>query len=165
VAEPVVLVGERRRSMTVPVFLSVVLLAALLRGWFGAGTTGGRVALVATIGTLLLLVGAFTAHLARRPPDRLEIRPDRIVLWQGPDRGVQLGTTPPIVVERRFLRAGTSVTTTWVLRDAAGVAHRFAGGTSTPLDGPLATIDLTEFHPARVFEALQQAGWNAEQRA
>lgn len=163
-AESTLLVGKKHRTLTAPVFIAVVLTAALTRGLLGARTNTGRVVMVATMGTLLVICVVYCVWLVRQPPERLEVRPDRIVLWQGPNRGIQLGDTPPIHVQRSFIRAGTYVTTTWLLIDASGTAYRFAGQTVTPLEGALARIDLTSFHPTAVFEAVQRAGWPSEQR-
>jgi hypothetical protein len=164
VAESTILVGKKSRTLVAPVFIAVVLAAALVRGLVGARTNTGRVVMVLTMGTLLVLCVVYSVWLVRQPAQRLEVRPDRIVLWQGPDRGIQLGTAPPIQVRRTFIRAGTHLSTTWLLTDASGAAFRFAGQTVTPLAGARARIDLTSFHPTTVLEAVQRAGWPAEQR-
>lgn len=163
-AQSTILVGKKSRTLTVPVFVAVAIVAALARGLPGASTNAGRVAMVAVMGPLLVLCVGYCVWVIRQPPERLEINPDRIVLWKGPDRGVRLGTAPPIQVRRRIIRAGTHASTTWELTDASASAFRFAGQTVTPLNGPLARIDLTAFHPSAVLEAVQQAGWPAEQR-
>lgn len=160
-AESTILVGKKRRTLIAPAFIAVVLVAALARGLIGARTNAGRVVMVVTLGTLLVLCVAYLVWLVRQPPERLEIHPDRIVLWQGPDRGIQLGGTPPIRVQRSFIGVGTKVSTTWLLTDASGSAFRFAGQTVTPLEGALARIGLSSFQPTTVFEAVQRAGWPA----
>ena len=164
-AEATILVGSKRRTLTAPVFLAVVLAAAIARGLIGARTTTGRVVLLLTLGSLFVLCVAYAVWVARRPAERLEVRPERIVLWDGADSGIQLGATPPIRVQRISIGAGTNRSTTWVLADASNTAFRFKGQTTTPLDGVIARIDLLPFHPHEVFDAVQRAGWPAEQRS
>ncbi len=163
-AESTALVGNKRRSLTAPVFVTLVLGAALVRGYFGASTTTGRVVMIATMGTLFVLCATFSVWLMRQPPEQLEIGPERVVLWQRPGRGIQLGTEPPLQVTRAILRAGTHMTTTWYLADASETAVRLDGEKRTPLKGVAARIDLTSFHPTEVFEEVQRAGWPVEQR-
>ena len=160
--ESTLLVGKKHRTLVAPVFLAVVLAVALGRGLVGASTNTGRVVMVATIGVVWALCVAFSVWLVRQPTERLEVRPERIVLWQGPDRGIQLGNAPPIQVRRTVMRMGRHRSALWVLTDGSGTAYRFAGRTMTPLEGVLARIDLTSFHPTTVFEAVQRAGWPAE---
>lgn len=158
-AEPIVLTGKKRRTLTAPVFLAVVFAAALARGVTGAQTTSGRVAVVVSMGTLLAVTLAYAFWIVRNPPERLEIGPDGIVWFLKPGHGIRLGTAPPIHVRRVFIGQGTNRTTTWVLRDTSGTATRFRPGTETALDTTIAEIDLTAFHPDAVVDALARAGW------
>ena len=150
--------------LVAPVFLGVVFAIALARGVIGAETRAGRIAVILFAGTLLVACVAYSVFLLRQPVEHLEIRPDRIVMWHGPDRGIQLGATPPIVVQRTFIRLGARRGAIWALTDSSGSAYRFVGQTMRPVKGARARIDLSYFYPTAVLEAVQRAVWPAERR-
>ena len=155
---------QRSRTMVMPGFLGIIGLLVLVRGFTSADTTGGRIMVGVLGGGLLVLGGGLCLYEWRKAPWKLEITPEHIVLWYRPGAGLRIGVAPPIVVQRRII-GGANPTTWWVLADTSEVAVRFSeDGTTTPLYGVDAKIDLNAFDPKAVYEAVQRAGWPAEWR-
>lgn len=121
-------------------FIAVVAAAALARGVVGATTTGGRVAVAAIFGTLL--IGTVVAWvLLGRNPLELQISDDRIVLVPSTGRQVHeplwRGGGPVELIRR------AAQSSTWTLHQ--------------PATGRLLLLDLFDINAVRA--TLAERGW------
>jgi hypothetical protein len=110
---PATLQQTRRNSAVVYGFVALVSAAALARGWVGATTTGGRIAVAVVFGTIL--VGTLAVWVLNvRNPLELQVWDDRVVLAPTTGRQVHEPLTRDggqvALVRRRVAKSYT-----WVL--------------------------------------------------